>query len=355
MRVALLGAGSVGTIIGALITEGGENIVLVDSYAEQVDMLNTHGVRITGHLNRSLPVKAILPEEMEGEYDLVISTTKQSSLAESLKNILEHIHDQTIVLTLRNGIPEDISKNIVGEKRVMGGGIEFGATLREPGVTELTTEVSSLGITFGQLDGEITRKTRAIQSVLSHLGHAHITKNLLGVRYSKLTDNSTFSGMSAVLGCCCENILESYQAMKCIAYLGREAACVIDKLNIYPEKVFGLQPLLENVDFKTKEELDDVIQNYWSPLYWPFKDMKASMLQDLEKGQKSEINFINGKFVEVGREVGVDVPFMRTVVDIITKLQDGELKLEDAWNNLEYFDFPELMPDKSFSINAGIS
>ena len=113
MRVALLGAGSVGTIIGALITEGGENIVLVDSYAEQVDMLNTHGVRITGHLNRSLPVKAILPEEMEGEYDLVISTTKQSSLAESLKNILEHIHDQTIVLTLQNGIPEDISKNIV--------------------------------------------------------------------------------------------------------------------------------------------------------------------------------------------------------------------------------------------------
>ncbi len=341
MRIALLGAGSVGTIIGALIAEGGEDIVLVDNFAEQVDMLNTYGLRITGHLNRSIPVKAVLPEEMSGKYDLVISTTKQTSLATSLKNVLEHIHAETMVLTLQNGIPEDISKAIVGEKRVMGGGIEFGATLREPGVTELTSDLSSLGITFGHLDGKITEKTRAVQDVFSHLGQSHITTNLLGVRYSKLTDNSTFSGLSAALGCKYKKILDSPLAMKCIAYLGLEAARVIKKLGVYPEKIFGLQPLLENVDFNTEKELNSVIENYWVPLYRPFQDLKASMLQDLEKGKKCEINAINGKFVEVGREVGVDVPFMQTVVEIVTKLQDGELKLENAWNNLDYFVFPE--------------
>lgn len=343
MKVALLGAGSVGAIIGALIADGGEDIVLVDSYAEQVDMLNTHGVRITGHLKHSLPVKAILPEDMQGKYDLVISTTKQTALAESLKNALEHMHDETTVVTLQNGIPEDISKDIVGDDKVMGGGIEFGATLKEPGISELTSDESSLGITFGQLDGEITDKTRAVQAVFSHVGQAHITKNLLGVRYSKLTDNSTFSGMSAALGCDYGKILESHQAMKCIAHLGREAAYVIEKLGVYPEKIFGLQPLLKNVGFETEDELNDVIHNYWVPLYEPFKDLKASMLQDLEKGNTCEINAINGKFVEMGLEVEVEVPFMKKVVEIVTKIQDGELNLEDAWDNLEYFDFPELM------------
>ena len=342
MRVALLGAGSVGTIIGALITAGGEDIVLVDRYVDQVDMLNAYGLRITGHLNLKQPVRAILPEEMEGTYDLIISTTKQTALAESLKGILDHIHDETVVLTLQNGIPEDISKRIVGEKRVMGGGIEFGATLREPGVTELTSDVSSLGITFGQLDGEITEKTKAVQSVFSHLGQAHITQNLPGLRYSKLTDNSTFSGMSAALGCFFNRILESDQAMKCIAYLGREAATVIEKLGLYPEKIFGLQPLLKNVNFNSETELNRVIQEYWRPVYEPFGDLKASMLQDLEKGNQCEIGVINGKFVEVGREIGVDVPFMRTVVDVVTKLQDGELRLEDVWSNLDCFDFPDI-------------
>ncbi len=342
MRVALLGAGSVGTIIGALITEGGEDIVLVDSYAEQVDMLNTYGVRITGHLNRLVPVRAILPEEMEGTYDLVISTTKQTTLAESLRSVLKHMHAETAVLTLQNGIPEDISKAIVGKKRVMGGGIEFGATLREPGVTELTSDVSSLGITFGQLDGEITEKTRAVQSVFSHLGQSHITTNLLGVRYSKLTDNATFSGMSAALGCDYGKILGSQQAMKCIAYLGREAARVIDKLGVFPEKIFGLQPLLDNVDFRSEAALDRVMHEYWAPLYRPFSGLKASMLQDLEKGNRCEIDAINGKFVEMGQKVGVDVPAMRTVVALVTKLQDGELELADAWSNLNRFELSEL-------------
>ena len=342
MRIALLGAGSVGTIIGALISKGGEDIVLVDNYAEHVDVLNTYGARIVGHIDHAIPVKAILPEEMTGQYDLIISTTKQTTLAESLLKIKKHLHAGSTVLTLQNGIPEDISKEIVGEQRVMGGGIEFGASWKEPGVTELTSGISSLAITFGQLNGQITEKTKAVQKIFSHLGHSEITTNLLGVRYSKLTDNSTFSAMSAVLGCCWGDILDRYEAMKCIAYLGREAALVIEKLGIYPEKIFGFQPLLKNVDFTTQKELNHVINHYWTPIYEPFRDLRASMLQDLEKGLVCEINQINGKFVEMGRKTGTPVPFMERVVEIVLKLQNRELKLEKAGENLKYITFPDL-------------
>jgi 2-dehydropantoate 2-reductase len=342
MRIALLGAGSVGTILGALISKGGEDIVLVDSFKEHVDALNQKGAKIVGFMDHVEPVKAILPDEMSGKYDLIISITKQTTLERSLQNALPFMHENTIVLTLQNGIPEDISKQLVGSDRVLGGGVEFGATWLEPGVSELTSDESSLMITFGRLDGKITETTKSVQKIFSQFGKSEITTNLLGARFSKLTDNSTFSAMSAVLACNNGKILDSYEAMTCIAHLGREAGLIIEKLGIKPKKVFGLQPFMENVGFSNKSEMNNVIYNYWTPIYTPFRAGVASILQDIEKSQKCEINQINGKFVELGEQVGIDVPFMKTVVKIVTKLQDGELKLENAWENLGYFDIPEL-------------
>ncbi|MBT4289308.1 MAG: ketopantoate reductase family protein [Deltaproteobacteria bacterium] len=342
MRIALLGAGSIGTILGALISRGGENIVLVDSYKNQVESLNQNGAKIIGFMDCIIPVKAILPNEMSGKYDLIISTTKQTTLTESLTNALPFMHDQTIVLTLQNGIPEDISKRIVGEERVMGGGVEFGASWVKPGVSELTSDKSSLVISFGRLDGKINKKTKAIQQTFLKFGRSHVTDNILGVRYSKLTDNSTFSAMSAVLACNNGKILDSYKAMTCIAHLGREAGLIIEKMGIKVEKIFGLQPDIENVGFNTKKEMDRVIYNYWTPIYTPFRAGIASMLQDIQAGRKSEINQINGKFVELGKQMDIKVPFMETVTAVVTKLQNGELKLENAWENLNFFDIPEV-------------
>ncbi len=252
------------------------------------------------------------------------------------------MHDNTSVLTLQNGIPEDISKQIVGEERVMGGGVEFGATMLEPGVSELTSDESSLVITFGRLDGKINQITKSVQETFLKFGKSHVTTNILGVRYSKLTDNSTFSGMSAVLGCNNGKILDSYEAMTCIAHLGREAGLIIEKLGIKVEKIFGLQPLMENVGFQTKKEMDNVIYNYWTPIYTPFRAGVASMLHDIEKSRINEINQINGKFVELGQQIGIDVPYMETVVKVVSKLQAGELKLENAWDNLNYFNFSKI-------------
>ncbi len=342
MRIAIIGAGSIGTILGALISKGGEDIELVDSYKEHVDALNRNGAKIVGFMNTTIPVKAIMPNEMSGKYDLIISTTKQTTLKKSLISALEYMHDQTIVLTLQNGIPEDISRQIVGDEKVMGGGVEFGATWLAPGVSELTSDQSSLMVTFGRLDGKITEKVKKIQKLFSCFGHSEISTNIMGVRFSKLTYNSTFSGISAVLACNNGKILDSYEAMKCIAYLGREAGLVIEKLGIKAEKIFGLQPLMENVGFSTKKELNEVIYNYWTPIYTPFRAGVASMLQDIEKGRKCEINQINGKFLQLGKQVGIELPFMRTVVEIVTRMEKGEIKLENAWENLQYFDIPEL-------------
>jgi 2-dehydropantoate 2-reductase len=340
MRIALLGAGSIGTIMGALLCQSGQDVVLVDNFSAHVQALNACGAQIKGKMDCTIPVQAISPEEMEGCYDLIVSLTKQTVLRLSLKNALPHMHADTIVLTLQNGIPEDISREFVREDRIMGGGVEFGATWLEPGVSELTTAPETLGITFGALKGGITQDTKSVQQAFSGLHHTHVVENILGLRYSKLTDNSTFSAMSTALGCCWGDILDSYAAMTCIAHLGREAAMVIEKTGVLPEKIFGFQPLVENPGFASQKEMDAVIYDYWTPLYTPFRSCKASMLQDIEKGRRCEIDFINGKFVDLGRQYGVATPYMESAVRIITRLQSRELALANAWDNLNAFPLP---------------
>ncbi|MBV1757653.1 MAG: ketopantoate reductase family protein [Dethiosulfatibacter sp.] len=342
MKAALIGAGSIGTILGALVAKSGKDIVLIDNHKEHVEALNKYGARITGHLNETIPVKAITPDQMEGKYDLIISLTKQTTIRESLNSAKLFMHDETIVLTLQNGIPEDISKEIVGEKRVMGGGVEFSATWLKPGVSELTCPVLSCGITFGRINGEIDDKVKEVQDFFSGLMHVEVVDNLLGMRYTKLTDNSVFSALPTALNCDVGKVLDSEAAMRVIAHLGMEAAEIISALGIRPVKLFGLEPLKENLCFKNEMEMERVIKDYWTPIYTPYRDQIASMLQDIRHGKKCEINFINGKFVEKGKELGIKTPYMEKVVEIITKLQDGELSLENAWNNLNLFDIPRL-------------
>ena len=209
MRIALLGAGAMGTIIGAYLSEKGYDVELVDSYQEHVEALNRNGAHIVGCVDKVIPVKAVLPQDMSGKYDLVLSLTKQTTMRQALEGALPYMHDETIIMTLQNGIPEDIAAELVGMDRVVGGGMEFSGTFVGPGVSKLASAENTLGISFGRPDGKITEKTLELQRMFQDaLGHCELTENLRGVRYTKLTDNSCFSGLATALGCLVGDILD---------------------------------------------------------------------------------------------------------------------------------------------------
>lgn len=341
MRIALLGAGAMGTIIGARLAKIGMDIELVDSYEAHVQALNENGAHIVGGVDEIIPVKAVLESEMSGKYDLLISLTKQTTMRNSLQHAMQFAHENTMIMTLQNGIPEDIAAEFVGIDRVVGGGMEFSGTFVSPGVSKLASGEDTLGIAFGRPTGVIDDKAKVIQEMfLKALGHCELTDNLMGVRYTKLTDNSCFSGLATAFGCLVGDILDNRKAMECIAYTGRECAKIIQAKGIHPVELFGLQPIPERVCFQTKEELDQVIA-YWTEVYTPFRGQKASMIQDLEKGRICEINQISGKFVEEGKKLGIPTPYNDQIVAMVMEIQNKENTLEEAWaKNLDRFQIP---------------
>ncbi|MCX7915924.1 MAG: 2-dehydropantoate 2-reductase, partial [Verrucomicrobiae bacterium] len=138
MRTAILGAGALGIIIGALMTKNGKQVELIDANKANVDALNANGATVTGYLNLRQPVTAITPDQMSGKYDLVILLTKQTDNDKALPPLLPHLHEESIVCTLQNGIPEETVASFVGRERTIGGAVGFGATWLGPGVSELT-------------------------------------------------------------------------------------------------------------------------------------------------------------------------------------------------------------------------
>ena len=335
MRTAILGAGALGIIIGALMTKNGKQVDLIDSYQENVDALNADGARVTGNLELHWPVTALTPQEMKGEYDLILLLTKQTANEMALPRLLPHLHPDSIVCTLQNGIPEDGVAAIIGRERTIGGAVGFGATWLRPGVSELTSTleaVEKFAFEIGELDGVVRSRLETVKEILSAAGGTTILTNLMGIRWTKLLMNATFSGMSAALGCSFRDVLADEKAMTCIAYIADETIKVCHGKGYRMVEMQGAD--MEFLELGSKADIAGKMDFYRK--VWGRHNNKASMLQDLEKGNNTEIDHINGVVCRSGRECGIATPFNDKVVEIV-KQAEARRTVTD-FGNLARFD-----------------
>lgn len=337
MRIAVMGAGSLGTILGAFVAKNGGDIVLVDANKEHVDTLNRHGATVTGNLDLFTPVKAVTPDQMTGIYDLVIYTVKQTFNDVALKQLLPHLGPDSTVCTLQNGVPEEAVAEAVGPDRTVGGTVGWGATWVKPGVSMFTSNPDKMTYEIGELDGRITERIKKVAAVLNKAGKAEIVTNLQGARWSKLLLNATGSGMSTVIGGTFGDVLDNGKALLCVAHIGNETVRVARARGIKMEPMQGND--IGMLAFDNKQELQQVLAMYLQ-VFGPHRLLKASMLQDLEKGRKCESDAINGTVSSWGKKVGVPTPVNDQVVKIIKGIEAGENTYSGA--NLDLLVLPEV-------------
>lgn len=297
MRIAVLGSGSLGMIHGALISKAGFDCTLIDVNKEHIDALNKNGAKIIGLHNEVIPVKAALAKDVKGIFDVILLHTKQMHMEEALKSISSNIDEDTIVVTLQNGIPEDKVANLIGRSHVIGGTVFHGAKYIEPGVSELTTEYDCMHIYIGELDGSISPRIQELEKIIKATGDANITEDILSIKWTKLVMNAALSGMSAALGCTFGEAGDNYDSMRCMAYICLEGAKIMEKKGLKPVEMEGFIPTVENYTFNNKKEFEKVDKNLKELILISYNEI-ASMLQDIRAGRSQcEIDDINGKVV----------------------------------------------------------
>lgn len=337
MRTAIMGAGSLGTIIGALMARGGKDIDLIDVNRQNVDALNSAGATITGFMEVNVPVRAITPDEMTGYYDLVFLLTKQTYNHEALNQLLPHLYQKSIVCTLQNGIPEESVASYVGRERTIGGAVGFGATWIGPGVSMLTSPadtVKQFAFDIGEMDGSLNPRLERVKEILGLAGGCHILTNLMGIRWTKLLMNATFSGMSAALGCTFGDVLNDERAMVCVAHIADETIKVARASGYRLVKMQGVD--FEFLELKDSGDIPGKM-DFYRKVWGPHGKLKASMLQDLEKGRKTEIDYINGMVCKKGREFGLPTPYDDMVVELV-KEAEARGVVPDLETNIKRFD-----------------
>lgn len=333
MRTAIYGAGSLGTILGAYITKNGGSVELINRNKAHVEVLQKSGATVTGTVSFSQSVTAYTPEEMSGKYDVVFLMTKQQQNAEVVNCIKEFLADDGVIVTLQNGIPELLIAGIVGEERVLGCTVAWGATMKEPGVCELTSAPDSLTFSLGSLSKNPNPHLEDVKALLEKMGEVEIDSNFIGSRWSKLLINSAFSGMSAVLGCTFGEAAGNKASRRVVQALIKESIDVCAAGNIRIEPVQG-KDIVKLLDYTNR--LKKAFSFFIIPIaIRKHALLKASMLQDIEKGKKTEVDAINGVVSSFGRKVGVPTPMNDKVVEIIHRIEDGELN--PSFDNLQYF------------------
>lgn len=318
MKIAIMGAGSLGTIIGAFITEGNESVDLIDVNKKHIRALNEKGATITGTIEKNVDVKAIHPDEMEGQYDLILLLTKQYFNDTVLTQLQPHMHDESVICSLQNGVPEESIAKVVGKERVIAGSVEFGATFVEPGVSKLTSEfpeVEKLAFMIGELHGKQTRRLEKIKTILDHVGTTVITDNLMGTKWSKLVINASMSGLSAALNCTYGDIAHDDRLLEFAIRIIDETVQVGHEKGIHFVPVFDLN---FNEFLVSKNNIENLMQSF-KEVILPHSLLKASMLQDLEKGNRTEINDINGEITEGSPTI--PTPFNDLIVGLVSEAE----------------------------------
>lgn len=333
MRTAIYGAGSLGTILGAFINKAGMPIELINRNKAHVEALNLNGASVTGTMQFNQKVKAYTPDMMSGEYDIIFLMTKQQNNKEVVTALKEYLATDGVLVTFQNGLPEVQIAEILGEERVLGCTVAWGATMQSAGVCELTSEPDALSFSLGSISKKRSRHFAKVKEMLEMMGTVEIEEIFIGTRWSKLLINAAFSGMSAVLGCTFGEAAGPKESRRVVQALIKECIDVCATGGIRIEPVQG-KDIVKLLDYKGS--LKKAVSFFIIPIaIRKHAKLKASMLQDIEKGKLTEVDAINGSVSEFGRKVGCPTPMNDKVVEIIHKIEKGELK--PGYDNLKFF------------------
>lgn len=335
MKVCIYGAGSLGTVLGAYIAKAGDNIDLVNRNEKHVQALNENGAKIIGKADFTQKVHALTPGEMTEKYDIIFLMTKQLDNRNVVEFLKEYLTDDGVICTTQHGLPEPLIGEIIGEKRTFGCAIGWGAQMVSPGVVELTSEPDSLVFALGALDRESQNGAHfeEIKRLLSLMGKVELNDNFIGVRWSKLVVNSAFSGLSTVCGCDFGGVADNKTSRLLAQRIIKEIIDLCAKGGIKIEPIQG-KDVVKLLDYHSA--IKQKISFFIIPIaIKKHRLIRASMLQDIEKGKKCEVDAINGVVSDFGRKYNSPTPINDKTVELIKDIEAG--KLTPSFDNLKYY------------------
>jgi 2-dehydropantoate 2-reductase len=339
-RIAIVGTGAVGGYAGAHMAQAGEDVTFIDFWPENVETIRTKGLRIS-HLRdvpefttpaRALHVTELQSLAKEKAIDIAFVCTKSYDTAWATMMIRQYLAPGGFVVSLQNCINEGTIAGIVGWGKTLGSiASSITVELCEPGhVRRAGGKHGAAHTVFrvGEVHGLATERARQVCRLLALADSAKVTENLWGERWTKLVVNAMANGMSASTGLISRDIMLDDGLRRFTARLGSEAIRVGQAHGYQLEDVHHIDAEIiaraGEGDPKAEAEFD---AHRLAEARKPGGGAhRPSMGQDMVKGRRTEIEFLNGFIVEKGKEVDLPAPANAALTDIVRRVEKGDLK-----------------------------
>jgi 2-dehydropantoate 2-reductase len=332
-KILFVGAGAIGSYLGAFLSRAGHDVTLVDPWAEQVETIRQKGISVTGPHDpfeaRPTAVHLHESQRLPRDFDVAFVAMKVYDTAWATQLAVRHLKPEGYVVASENCWPDPIVARVVGAERAVGLVMsKIGVALWTPGQVERGMEKGSGRghdvFRAGEHDGRITPRTTALAEMLSVVDGALATDNLWGERWAKLCANAMGNPVQAMSGLGSLEIMSSEIGRAITIHLAAESARVGLACGYRVPKVNGAaaEQWADAGRRQTYEALDAML----TPQSASGRNWRASMAQDVAKGRPTEIDEMNGHVVAQGRQRGLPTPVSAAVVEVIHEVERRERK-----------------------------
>jgi 2-dehydropantoate 2-reductase len=328
MRIGIIGAGAIGCVVGGLLTKAGHDVTLVDQWPEHIETMKQHGLRLSGTCGEhTIPVKALHIHELQGvatPFEEVFVSLKSYDTEWAAQMALAYLEQPDgVVVDFQNGVNDERVASVVGKARCLGCVITIGAGMYEPGHA-MRTDSGSVGFKIGEHDGRDTPRAQALARVLNDVAGTKVTTNLWGERWSKLAVNCMANPLAGLSGLGSAEVRTAPIPRRIAIHVAAEVIQVGRAAGYEVEPIYGIDAR-RFVDAAQGKGWDAVEADMAASVKF-LTGGRPSMLQDVMKGRRTEIDYLNGYVSQQGKRLGVATPVNDAVVAAVRQHGVGTLK-----------------------------
>ncbi len=327
-RTLVVGAGAVGSVLAASLWRAGVPVEVLTKPAHAAEAAARDGFSVGG-VGFDAPFTARPTVTAEAKHlrrpHCVFLATKAIHVVDALEEIGPKLGTQSTVVVMQNGFCEEEVAEIVGPERVVSCTVRWGATLASP---TRSVRTSAGGFTIGRLqragDG-VDETLLTVAGLLETCAPVRVTPNVLGARYAKLVLNACMTTIGAVTGLRLRDILARPAGREMFIRAATEGVRTFRALGVRLEHVDGLNLSWLCVEPGRKwPELRRARAEFALRVLRLLRGgILSSSLQSLQRGELTEIDYLNGYIVRKAREVGLEAPVNALLVERVREIERG--------------------------------
>jgi 2-dehydropantoate 2-reductase len=317
MRIAIIGAGAIGSVIGGLLCEAGEDVTLIGRKSH-VDEINHNGLILEGQSGKTV-IRVKAAENLDFKPDLALLTVKAHDVESSIRKVQIFLSN-TQVVTMQNGNrSDDQVASLLGKENIISSVVIFSGQFLESGKASYSIPFSKTALLIGEPFGNKGNRLKTLLALLNKAIGTDISEDIRAAHWTKLVWNLQ-TAVPAVTGMSYQDSYQYPKVRELTINLLKEGLKVIQAAGIKTADIPGFP--MEPIVTMARESLPIA-----SSLLKKIADslgkvpVLGSTWQSIKRGKNTEVDYLNGEIVKLGKRMEIPTTTNSLMVELVHKVE----------------------------------